>query len=39
MGGGPLDAGTLENNGPIEGACQLNTTGVLTNNSQIDGSG
>jgi hypothetical protein len=40
MGGGTLDAGTLENDGfDIQGDGQVTTTGVLTNNSEIDGSG
>jgi len=37
MGGGTLDAGTLENDGnDIQGYGQVTTTGVLTNNSEID---
>jgi hypothetical protein len=38
MGGGTLDAGTVENDGTdIQGYGQVTTTGVLTNNSEIDG--
>jgi hypothetical protein len=38
MGGGTLDAGTVENSGfDIQGYGQVTTTGVLTNNSEIDG--
>ena len=38
MGGGTLDADTLENAGSdIQGPGQINTTGVLTNNSTIVG--
>ena len=40
VGGGTLDAGTLESGGfGISGDGQVTTTGVLTNNSEIDGNG
>jgi hypothetical protein len=40
MGGGTLAAGTLENDGiDIQGDGQVNTTGVLTNDSSIIGTG
>lgn len=40
MGGGTLDAGTVESDGfDIQGYGQVTTTGVLTNNSEIDGNG
>jgi hypothetical protein len=40
MGGGTLNAGTLENDGfDIQGDGQVTTTGLLTNNSEIGGNG
>jgi len=40
MGGGTLEAGTLENAGSdIQGNGQVGTTGTLTNNSSIIGNG
>ncbi|HZZ24752.1 MAG TPA: hypothetical protein VFE60_20190 [Roseiarcus sp.] len=40
MGGGALDAGTLENGGfDIQGDGQVTITGVLTNNSEVVGNG
>jgi hypothetical protein len=40
MGGGTLEAGAVENGGfDIQGYGQVNTTGVLTNNSSIIGNG